>query len=275
MSSVNPRATSFCPSVPTVTIDCDNDQGIAFDICVVRPRADNPSKCEIDRDCVRSDMTWFTFSCPRKNIAAVANLPSLLEALHLEENDIESFKPAFPQGSSVLTDVCLSGNKITRMENVHVPSSTTALTLRSNSVERIRFHPGLPNVETIDLGENPIESIEDVSLPPSLSSLYLDGANITAAIFHSGLRNLHYLMLHNNPISSFEVRTQSLALKQIIITAPSLADVKLPDSVRNAEIFVRDMQGRDDYAALANLEELVHRAHFLLILVHLVKTFIR
>ncbi|KAJ0396676.1 hypothetical protein P43SY_007166 [Pythium insidiosum] len=37
MNGGNPRATSFCPSVPTITIECDNDRGLSYSVCLVRP----------------------------------------------------------------------------------------------------------------------------------------------------------------------------------------------------------------------------------------------
>ncbi|KAJ0411866.1 hypothetical protein ATCC90586_005961 [Pythium insidiosum] len=81
IGSTNPRATSFCPSVPTVTIDCENDQQLELPVCVVRPRAGVASECEIDKRCLHFDLEKRDFSCNIGDIAAVASLPQVHDAL--------------------------------------------------------------------------------------------------------------------------------------------------------------------------------------------------
>ncbi|KAJ0411867.1 hypothetical protein ATCC90586_005963 [Pythium insidiosum] len=99
MSAANPRATAFCPSVPTVTIDCENDQLLQLSVCVVRPRAaggdgDGASECEIDMRCATptDDASTTEFTCNTGEVAAVASLPSSLETLILDGNPIQKIE---------------------------------------------------------------------------------------------------------------------------------------------------------------------------------------
>ncbi|GLE06917.1 hypothetical protein PINS_up016659 [Pythium insidiosum] len=124
------------------------------------------------------------------------------------------------------------------MEDVHVPSSTRTLQLTDTPIREIRFHVGIPNV----------------------THLVLYGSNINAAVFHSGLKNLKTLYMTGSPTTKFEVRTQSLVLETIFVTAPSIGDVKLPDCVKTASITVLDPLGRDDFKAPLHLEELFTNA---------------
>ncbi|KAJ0393842.1 hypothetical protein ATCC90586_010037 [Pythium insidiosum] len=74
-----PRATSFCPSAPTVTIDCENDRQLQFSVCLVRPRAAAAAECEIDMRCAKPmDDPGDQFECGVGDVAAVASLPSSL-----------------------------------------------------------------------------------------------------------------------------------------------------------------------------------------------------
>ncbi|GLE06915.1 hypothetical protein PINS_up016657 [Pythium insidiosum] len=104
----NPRATAFCPSEPTITIECDNDQGVKFSVCLVRPIANSTaSGCEIDLECVKraDDPVETEFLCEHRDVAAVASLPSSLTYFSLSGNPLKCFKPSFPQGPSQLKSV--------------------------------------------------------------------------------------------------------------------------------------------------------------------------
>ncbi|GLD95518.1 hypothetical protein PINS_up004195 [Pythium insidiosum] len=204
----NPRATAFCPSEPTITIDCDNDQGVKFSVCLVRPIANSTaSGCEIDLECVKraDDPDPTGFLCNRHEVAAVASLPSSLTYVWLFGNKIKRFMPSFPQGPSRFEAAFLHGNLIERMEDVHVPASTTLLKLGYNPIKELKFHRGLPNVEYIFLEGTQIRSIENVSLPPSLRVLSAHAANIDKLVFHAGLSNLNTLSIRSNPTTVFEV----------------------------------------------------------------------
>ncbi|GLD95522.1 hypothetical protein PINS_up004199 [Pythium insidiosum] len=142
------------------------------------------------------------------------------------------------------------------MEDVHVPPSTRTLQLANTPIQEIRFHAGIPNVKQLDLEGALVSSIEDVSLPPSLEELVLYGSKIDAVVFHSGLKNLKTLYMTGSPTTKFEVRTQSLVLETIFVTAPSIGVVKLPDCVKTASIVVHDPLGRDDFKAPLHLEDL-------------------
>ncbi|GLD95520.1 hypothetical protein PINS_up004197 [Pythium insidiosum] len=233
----NPRATVFCPSEPTITIECDNDQGVKFSVCLVRPIANSTaSGCEIDLECVKraDDPVETEFLCEHRDVAAVASLPSSLTYFSLSGNPLKCFKPSFPQGPSQLKSVALTNNSIERMEEVHVPATTRLLYLSDNPIKEIKFHRGIPNVAYIYLLRTQIRSIENVSLPPSVRSLDLDATNIEKLVFHAGLNRLETLSALKSPTTTFEVSSHEIALRSVYLSAPTLGHVKLPNSVEHA-----------------------------------------
>ncbi|GLD95513.1 hypothetical protein PINS_up004190 [Pythium insidiosum] len=170
----SPRATVFCPSVPTITIDCDNDRDVKFSVCLVRPIGDGAAlECEIDQMCAlrADDPDQTLFRCYVRDVAAVASLPSSLTFFSLFDNKLRRFMPSFPQGPSQLNYVDLERNSIERMDDVHIPATTTELNLRGNPIKELKFHRGNSNVVQLNVELTQIRSIEKVTLPPCLRVL--------------------------------------------------------------------------------------------------------
>ncbi|XP_036369232.1 leucine-rich repeat-containing protein 15-like isoform X3 [Octopus sinensis] len=137
---------------------------------------------------------------------------SNLKELVLGANNIETIKEGAFTGLSNLKELDLSKNKISTIKDGTFKglSNLKELNLGNNKISRIEkeMFQGLHNLEELDLSKNKISTIKDGTFKglSNLKELYLRWNNISTikeGVF-TGLSNLETLRLSNNKISRIE-----------------------------------------------------------------------
>ncbi|BAP57791.1 receptor protein kinase-like protein [Thioploca ingrica] len=152
----------------------------------------------------------------------ISSLPSSLQELYLQYNQLEGPIPNFKEKLTKLTHLNLGGNSLTGpIDGLYFPPSLKLLSLYGTPLNQpLSDLSSLINLTDLDLGYTQLSGTIDANyFPKSLTTLYLDGNPFNQPIPNlSSLTHLTYLYLGNAQLSGsinvsfFPTSLQSLSL---------------------------------------------------------------
>ncbi|XP_036369235.1 slit homolog 3 protein-like isoform X6 [Octopus sinensis] len=167
---------------------------------------------DICKICTCNSLTT-RINCARRNLLSIPQpIPTNVEYLYLQWNNIETIKEGAFTGLSNLKELVLGANNIETIKEGAFTglSNLKELIVQMNNIATIKegTFTGLSNLKTLNLGNNKISRIEKEMFQGlhNLEELYLRWNNISTikeGVF-TGLSNLETLRLSNNKISRIE-----------------------------------------------------------------------
>ncbi len=122
-----------------------------------------------------------------------------LTNLDLSGNKISDVNPL--AGLTNLTSVDLTMNKISDIKPLAGLTNLTSLSLNGNKISDVKPLAGLINLTTLDLNENKISDVKSLAGLINLTTLLLMGNQISDVKPLAGLTGLGYFELFENPIA--------------------------------------------------------------------------
>lgn len=129
-----------------------------------------------------------------------------LDVLHAADNDIESLDGL--RNTTVLRDVCLSGNRIADIGVLSGSAETLQrVAMQDNQLTNLSALEGCGKLEYLSVGGNRIESLAPLAQSRALTAVLAKGNAIKTTAGIEGLDTLHFLDLSDNGLEQVGVET--------------------------------------------------------------------
>ncbi|HET9241786.1 MAG TPA: trypsin-like serine protease [Oligoflexus sp.] len=167
----------------------------------------------------------------RNRIATVGALPSGLQELRLEQNELTnaSFTQELPQ----LLTLFLYQNRLTSFA-LSDKANLGWLALEKNQLTSLVLDK-LPRLYKLDFSDNPLETIK-LGEMPALEILNADNVNFSSVPDLSHLTSLRSLWLRNNRIETLDVEKLPKSLTQLELGWNQIRDISTITALQNLEI---------------------------------------
>jgi hypothetical protein len=187
---------------------------------------------------VQSDVLNNVSQAVAKQFSA-AYIASNFKQLNFNQCNITDIDPQFPAVMTQLEDLCITGNKLTKLNNL--PPNIKTVNAYGNEITNIDVGKNLKHLHSIGVGYNHISDLSFVTITPLLLSLDLSYNDIVdlknSVLAIKQLKHLKILSLHGNCICLLShYRSSILANIQNLISLDD-SSVSLEEKKNSISIF--------------------------------------